>query len=206
MENSIDKEDLISAIIDCFNEHSKWNDEYYTECEDNPLAEYVGDLFYGEANFDHEIDLREIDAEALTLIERLRSAVGDDKTLKLMREHSYLSYSNMYLNTNEYLSSQVGEVEYQIDSVNDVAGLKKLLDAIGPLTPSEIDKIESHAGIRDLESLIGGGCIFGYQNFGCDRWVLILEVDDFIKAASDVIASAKVPTTTPQNNVIQLFG
>lgn len=189
LAKNIDRDDLIQSVIDCFEAYSKFEEGYYTECEDNSPADYLGSLFYGEASFNNEIDISEkyMDREALDCINYLRVHIGEEETLQLMRAHSYLLYSNMYLNSDEWLSVSIGEIEYQIDSVESVEGLSEALKACGDLSDSEVENIERWCGISGLRDLIGGSHTFGYMSFGCDRWCLVLEVEDFLDAVKGVL-------------------
>lgn len=154
-------------------------DESYFESYSDDIAFYMlekgnADLDQVYKNFEKNYSSGSI---GLRLYDDLRGAdiralIGDEALYGFIKEASYIEASDYYTKWNEVASWEVGVVDYEIDILDIKAYDEGLCDIL------------KSKGFDDFDTFTVYGRPF-------DRFILKIDPDLFLKAASRAIASAK---------------
>jgi hypothetical protein len=154
----------IDSLVTRINEFAESQTNYYLTNTDNSIAEFVASFFYGEADSDEILRSLRDNCEDTELVEAIKAKFHDDKNglRQFLSLHSELDQCGIYVQSNEFLSAAIGEVEEQLP--DDIA------EAIAQLSEMELDEV-----ISGIDTYLDGDRIYIDLNY--DRWILILDTE-----------------------------
>jgi hypothetical protein len=170
-------EEKLDAIVDQLRSEAEWTESYYTENEDNSIAEYVDSVGYGgellhmvedriRDDRHLERDISEDEMAYLKAIIKLDKKTAAQK----IREICTLSFDPTYYNNRyEVCSMQLGEQEVCIDHI----------EGLSDLTADEIKYVvDQVSGFAHLDTK-SDGSLSSYMtiDMGYGRWYLSIDPD-----------------------------
>ena len=168
------REDELERIVESIDDDIKWAEEYYTQNEDNHVAEYVSSFNHGNADEDDVIDviIRELDDEgdySEQLIEAMKEFLENHENLfEYLEPHTELSPEHgFHQNDRAILSMQVGEMEHELSDENK--------EALAKLTKPEREYVKSN-----IKGYIQGD--YAYVCSEYDRWDLEIDLESLMES------------------------
>lgn len=147
--------------------------EEYASSEESPLAEFVGDMFYGEVDAS-QINLSRCSDEAADAVKALIKRTPKNWRSRLREFCELVHVPDIYYRDAEILSARIGEQEHQIDSSMEV------VEKIKRLSPEEFEEIKNE--------FLGSRCkqtdrdFWFYTVHDYERFALVLDEEALLKA------------------------
>jgi hypothetical protein len=172
-DNQIEK---IDKLVERLNAEMEWTDDYHTTNEDNPTADYVASIGFGEMMHQVEDALKrsalqhELEPDEFYYLKSLVNSyhpnkAGSKDIVNKIIEITNLSFeASYYANDLELCSLNLGEIEHQVDDA--------LADEINTLSDEEYTYFERKI---DCSYLKRTKCL--YTDHSYSRWYLELNID-----------------------------